>query len=543
LHTPRRRQTAFPKRPAFLRVQATTGEESPVTTAKGSAPGWVKLLQSALIFSQKLAGAGNVPVANASYDDIKDLLGGALFLPLYKWMEDSGPVYLLPTGPTTNFLVISDPQCAKHVLRDYTLYNKGLVSEISNFLFGDGFAVAEGELWQARRRAVAPSLHKDYLEAMVDKVFGSCALRLNEKLAVRAETGASFDIEANFSQLTLDVIGLSLFNFDFDALNKESPVIQAVYDSLKETEMRATDLVPIWKLPDPIRLLFPRQKKAGEAVQVIRDVTTELITKCKAMIDAEAKEAGTEEFGVDYLNESDPSILRFLLASREEVTSVQLRDDLLSMLVAGHETTGSVLTWTMYLLATNPDKMAIAQAEVDRVLKDKEQPTYADVRAMPYVMRCIAESMRLYPHPPVLIRRAGEEDTLPGGWQVRKNQDVMISVYNIHRSPAVWDNPHDFIPERFGPLDGPIPSEQNTDFRYIPFSAGQRKCVGDQFALLEAAVAMSVVLKQYDFNLVPGQDIQMTTGATIHTLNGMLMTCSARNKEPASVETLEEIVA
>lgn len=107
--------------------------------------------------------------------------------------------------------------------------------------------------------------------------------------------------------------------------------------------------------------------------------------------------------------------------------SVQLRDDLLSMLVAGHETTGSVLTWTMYLLATNPDKMAIAQAEVDRVLKDKEQPTYADVRAMPYVMRCIAESMRLYPHPPVLIRRAGEEDTLPGGWQVRKNQDVMIS--------------------------------------------------------------------------------------------------------------------
>ena len=112
--------------------------------------------------------------------------------------------------------------------------------------------------------------------------------------------------------------------------------------------------------------------------------------------------------------------------------------------------------------------------------------------------------------------------------QVARGQDVMISVYNIHHSPAVWDDADAFIPERFGPLDGPVPNEQNTDFRYIPFSGGPRKCVGDQFALMEAVVAMSVLLKQYDFKLVPDQKISMTTGATIHTTNGLYMNITQR---------------
>lgn len=497
---------------------------------KGSAPGMTKLLQSSMVALQRLGGNKGVPVANAQYDDIKDLLGGALFLPLYKWMEESGPCYLLPTGPVTNFLVLSDPDMAKHVLRDYTNYQKGLVSEISNFLFGDGFATAEGDLWKARRKAVGPSLHKQYLETMVDRNFSECGLQLNRKLAVHAENGTSFDMEANFSQVTLDVIGKALFNYDFDSLNNESPVIQAVYASLKEVESRATALLPIWKLPDPLRLLFPKQRKAQDAVNVIRDTCSMLIANCKEMVDAE----GTIDFSEEYMNDQDPSILRFLLASRDETTSTQLRDDLLSMLVAGHETTGSVLTWTVYLLATHPDKLAKCHSEIDRVLAGKATPSYEDTKQLQYTMRCINESMRLYPHPPVLIRRAGKDDTLPGGWPVKKDQDVMISVYNIHRSPAVWDNPHAFEPERFGPLDGPIPNEQNTSFKYIPFSGGQRKCVGDTFALLEAVTLLSVLLKEYTVNLVPGQDIQMTTGATIHTLNGLFMTVDKR--VPAKVE-------
>ena len=201
------------------------------------------------------------------------------------------------------------------------------------------------------------------------------------------------------------------------------------------------------------------------------------------------------------------------------------------MLVAGHETTGSALTWTLDLLARNPECMAQAQAEIDRVLGDTSAPaTFAQYQELRYVMRCINESMRLYPHPPVLLRRALVPDTLPGGYSVPRGQDVMISVYNIHHSPAVWDNAEAFDPMRFGPLDGPVPSEQNTDYRYIPFSGGPRKCVGDQFALMEAVTALAVVLKEFEFKSKPGHDPGMTTGATIHTANGLYMTVERRKK-------------
>ncbi|PSC76848.1 carotene epsilon-chloroplastic [Micractinium conductrix] len=492
-------------------------------------PGWLTQL------NQLWGGKSNVPVANAQPDDIQDLLGGALFKALFKWMEESGPVYLLPTGPISSFLVISDPEAAKHVLRasdnpNRPIYVKGLVAEVSKFLFGEGFAITGGEQWRVRRKAVGPALHRGYLEVMLDRVFGESALHLNEKLDKAAASGKAIDLEACFSQLTLDVIGKAVFNYDFDALNTDSPVIQAVYTALKETETRATDLLPYWKFP-LINLFVPRQQKAAAAVQLIRQTTEELIAKCKKMVEEEA-EAGAA-FGEGYINESDPSVLRFLIASREEVDSVQLRDDLLSMLVAGHETTGSVLTWTVDLLARNPDTMRKAQEEVDRVLGSRDKPTMEDYMNLKYVMRCVNESMRLYPHPPVLLRRALVEDELPGGFTVPAGQDVMISVYNIHRSPAVWDRPDEFLPERF-PMDGPTPNEQNTDYKYIPFSGGPRKCVGDQFALMEAVAALAVVLKRFDFSPQPGHDPGMTTGATIHTKNGLYMRVSKRQGAAAA---------
>ena len=263
-------------------------------------------------------------------------------------------MYLLPTGPLSSFLVVSDPACAKHILRGYPGYGKGLVREVSEFLFGTGFAICEGELWKGRRRAVVPTLHKGYLDAMVGRVFQPCTARLVSKLRAAASAGKALDVEACFSQLTLDIIGLSVFNYDYDALTADSPVIQAVYTALKETEQRATDLLPIWKVPF-LCLFSPRQRKAAAAVAIIRQTTEELIEKCRTIVEAEQEFASLDS---EYINESDPSILRFLLASRVEVTPAQLRDDLLSMLVAGHETTASVLTWTLKLLVDHPETMA-----------------------------------------------------------------------------------------------------------------------------------------------------------------------------------------
>ncbi|KAG7027233.1 Carotene epsilon-monooxygenase, chloroplastic, partial [Cucurbita argyrosperma subsp. argyrosperma] len=506
---PLRRRTQFP----FLSIRSSIDERDPPTPAKlnnstntsksGSwvSPDWLTSLTRYITLGQ--GDDSGIPIASAKLDDVSDLLGGALFLPLFKWMNDYGPIYRLAAGPR-NFVVVSDPAIAKHVLRNYGTYAKGLVSEVSEFLFGSGFAIAEGPLWTVRRRAVVPSLHKKYLSVIVDRVFCKCAMRLVEKLQKDALNNNSVNMEEKFSQLTLDVIGLSVFNYSFDSLTTDSPVIDAVYTALKEAEARSTDILPYWK--------------------------ADLIAKCKAIVEMEGERIDEEE----YVNDADPSILRFLLASRQEVSSVQLRDDLLSMLVAGHETTGSVLTWTLYLLSKDSSALNKAQTEVDRVLQGRP-PSYEDTKELKFLTRCILESMRLYPHPPVLIRRAQVADVLPGNYKVNAGQDIMISVYNIHRSSQVWERAEEFIPERFD-LEGPVPNESNTDFRYtfnlylndqtiqyrfIPFSGGPRKCVGDQFALLEAIVALAIFLQHINFELVPDQTIGMTTGATIHTTNVM----------------------
>lgn len=130
----------------------------------------------------------------------------------------SGPIYLLPTGPVSSFLVISDPEAAKHVLRSSdnpqrNIYGKGLVTEVSQFLFGDGFAVAQGEPWRVRRKVVAPALHVRYLDAMLARVFGPSAVRLADKLEAAADGDDPVDLEEGFSQMTLDVIGKALFNY------------------------------------------------------------------------------------------------------------------------------------------------------------------------------------------------------------------------------------------------------------------------------------------------------------------------------------------
>ncbi|KAL1201313.1 Carotene epsilon-monooxygenase [Cardamine amara subsp. amara] len=524
LFTAKSTRLPSPKPKFTFSIKSSIDKPKPKLETKSSksqswvSPDWLTSLTRTISSGQN--DDSGIPIASAKLDDVSDLLGGALFLPLYKWMNEYGPIYRLAAGPR-NFVVVSDPAIAKHVLRNYPKYAKGLVAEVSEFLFGSGFAIAEGPLWTVRRRAVVPSLHKRYLSVIVERVFCKCAERLVEKLQPYALEGRAVNMEEKFSQLTLDVIGLSLFNYNFDSLTTDSPVIEAVYTSLKEAELRSTDLLPYWKI-DALCKIIPRQVKAEKAVTVIRETVEDLIAKCKEIVEREGERINDEE----YVNDADPSILRFLLASREEVSSVQLRDDLLSMLVAGHETTGSVLTWTLYLLSKNSSALAKAQEEVDRVLAGRN-PAFEDIKELKYITRCINESMRLYPHPPVLIRRAQVPDILPGNYKVNTGQDIMISVYNIHRSSEVWEKAEEFLPERFD-IEGAIPNETNTDFKFIPFSGGPRKCVGDQFALMEAIVALAVFLQRLNVELVPDQNISMTTGATIHTTNGLYMKVSQR---------------
>jgi cytochrome P450 len=255
----------------------------------------------------------------------------------------------------------------------------------------------------------------------------------------------------------------------------------------------------------------------------------------------------------DYNKMQNPSLLRFLVDMRgEDTTSVQLRDDLMTMLIAGHETTAAVLTWALFELSKQPELIEKIRQEIDVVLGDREYPTFDDVSKLQLVRLSIAESLRMYPEPPLLIRRALEDHKLPSGGvgfetKIARGTDIFIAIYNIHRCKDFWQNPDEFDPERFlKPFSNPsradwqgyqpvlttlYPNEVHADFAYLPFGGGARKCIGDQFACLEAVIILTMVLKKYDFTFaIKPEDVGIYTGATIHTRNGLLMNVSERKK-------------
>ena len=447
--------------------------------------------------------------------DIREIAGQPVFVPLYKLFLAYGEMFVLAIGPK-KFVVVSDNEVAKEMLlTQATSFSKGILSEILEFVMGTGLIPADGETWKIRRRTVVPSLHKKYVASMVD-MFGQCGVHGSAQLA-RAETmGTTVEMENFYSRLALDIIGKAVFNYDFDSLKKDDPVIKAVYTVLREAEYRSVTFIPYWKVP-PLQWIVPRQKACQEALVVVNDTLNMLIERTRKIV-----EDSDEEFVEEYMSKADPSILNFLIASGDDVTSKQLRDDLMTLLIAGHETTAAVLTWTTYLLATHPDVKERVAAEVDEVCGDRK-PTIEDMMNLKYTTRVINESMRLYPQPPVLIRRALEPVTLDG-YKIEPGTDFFISVWNLHRNPRLWEEPDRFNPDRF-PVDERMPNEVTENYAYLPFGGGQRKCVGDQFALFESIVTLAMVCRRFDFELDeskhPDGECGMTTGATIHTTNGL----------------------
>ncbi|KAK8520031.1 hypothetical protein V6N13_031500 [Hibiscus sabdariffa] len=461
-----------------------------------------------------------IPEAKGS---IKAIRSEAFFIPLYELYLTYGGIFRLTFGPKS-FLIVSDPSIAKHILRDNSKsYSKGILAEILDFVMGKGLIPADGEIWRVRRRAIVPALHQKYVAAMIS-LFGLATDRLCQKLDVAATDGEDVEMESLFSRLTLDIIGKAVFNYDFDSLTNDTGIVEAVYTVLREAEDRSVSPIPTWEIPI-WKDISPRQRKVTEALKLINGVLDELIATCKRMVEEEEL-----QFYEEYMNEQDPSILHFLLASGDDVSSKQLRDDLMTLLIAGHETTAAVLTWTFYLLSKEPSVVAKLQDEVDSVLGDRF-PTIDDMKKLKYTTRVINESLRLYPQPPVLIRRSLENDVL-GQYPIKRDEDIFISVWNLHRSPSLWQDAEKFNPERW-PLDGPNPNETNQNFCYLPFGGGPRKCVGDMFASFEAVVAVAMLVRRFNFRLALGAPpVEMTTGATIHTTQGLKMTVTRRIKPP-----------
>jgi len=506
-------------------------------------------------YFQPNVGGENIPTATG---ELSDLAGDEpLFKALYKWFIESGGVFKLAFGPKA-FIVVSDPVVVRHLLKDNASnYDKGVLAEILEPIMGKGLIPADLETWKPRRRAIVPAFHKAYLEAMV-RMFSTCTQRTIDKFeaAIECSEGqaASVNMEEEFLNLGLDIIGLGVFNYDFGSITTESPVIQAVYGLLKEAEHRSTFYIPYWDLP-LARYVVPRQRQFRADLVVVNDCLDELIGLARQCSEPEDLEALQQR---DYSKVRDPSLLRFLVDVRgADVDDSQLRDDLMTMLIAGHETTAAVLTWALFLLMQHADISAQVTAEVDAALSGGA-PDLEAIGKMPLLRACLSESLRLYPQPPILIRRALADDTLPpglkgadGGYPIGKGCDLFISVWNLHRSPYLWREPDEFRPSRFqeefsnadfgGAWAGYrpaaqgnslYPNEVSSDFAFIPFGGGMRKCVGDQFAMMEAVVAMAMLLQRFTFSFEGSpKEVGMATGATIHTANGLR--CRV-NRRPAA---------
>lgn len=322
-------------------------------------------------YFQPDVGGANIPV---SQGELSDLAGDEpLFKALYKWFIDCGGVYKLVFGPKA-FIVVSDPVVVRHLLRENAYnYDKGVLSEILEPIMGKGLIPADLETWKVRRRAIVPGFHKAYLEASLD-MFGRCTARTIEKMdscvkSKPAEEGAPvLDMEQEFLSLGLDIIGLGVFNYDFGSITSQSPVIQAVYGVLKEAEHRSTFYIPYWNLPFA-RYLVPRQVAFHRDLAVINECLDNLIVEAKRTRSEEDVEALQSR---DYTKIKDASLLRFLVDMRDaDLEAKQLRDDLMTMLIAGHETTAAVLTWTLLLLITHPDKEAKVLEEIDTTIGDR----------------------------------------------------------------------------------------------------------------------------------------------------------------------------
>jgi cytochrome P450 len=360
---------------------------------------------------------------------------------------------------------------------------------------------------QVRRRAIVPGFHKRWLVKMTDMVADRAEILVQD---LAGKTDRVVDMEERFCSVTLDIIGKAVFNYDFGSVTKESPIIKAVFRVLQEAEHRSSSFIPYWNLP------YADQWMGGQVefrtdMTMLDDILADLINDAVMT----RKEASVEELELRD-DKDDPSLLRFLVDMRDEdLTSKVLRDDLMTMLIAGHETTAAMLTWTLFELgAGDPEMFREVQAEVRTVLGEKDRPDYDDLMVMKKLRYSLIEALRLYPEPPVLIRRARTEDNLPpggtglkGGVKVLRGTDIFVSTWNLHRSPELWEDSETFDPTRwerrfknpgiegwkgYNPdkMTGLYPNEQAADFAFLPFGGGARKCVGDQFAMMEAIVTM-----------------------------------------------------
>jgi cytochrome P450 len=392
--------------------------------------------------------------------------------------DEFGDVVRFSMGPKTIYF-FNHPDHAKHVLTDNAgNYHKGMgLAEARRRILGDGLLTSEGELWRQQRRIISPAFRRERIAGFAG-VVADAGEALVRRLDSRAGEGP-VDLVSEMTALTMDVLGKTLLDTDLTPLHMLGPAFEVAQDQAM-WEMLTLGAVPLW-LPLPRNLRF-------------RSARRELEEAVRALLSA--RRPGSAEHGAEHGSDMI-SLLADAFSGDPDTRRRQrgLRDQLVTMLLAGHETTASTMSWTWYLVGRDPDVAAKLHREATQVLGTR-RPDFDDLARLPYTTMVIQEAMRLYPPVWGLPRKALAADEI-GGYRVPAGADVMICPYTLHRNPAFWPEPDSFRPERFAP-SAPPPGHR---YAYIPFGAGPRVCVGSHLGMMEAVLITAMVAGRFRFGL------------------------------------------
>jgi cytochrome P450 len=414
---------------------------------------------------------------------------------LERMRRDYGDVVRSRIGPIAYYALFR-PEHVKHILQDNNHnYVKGPIIARAKVLIGDGLFSSEGEFWRRQRKLAQPAFHRQRIGAFADAMT-ECGREALDAWSGAAATGSGFDLMAEMSRVTLRVVGKTLFSLDL--AGDASAVGDALLVALDHVVHRSFNLVvaPAW-LPTPRNLRFRR------ALRVLDDVVLRII---------ESRRRTGEDCG---------DLLSMLLAARDEETGTgmndgQLRDEVMTFVLAGHETTAVTLAWTWYLLCRHREIEQRLRDEVAAAI-GRRTPGFGDLPALRYVRMVVEESLRLYPPLWAFGRQAVAEDRIDG-YRIAAGAPVNLCPWITHRDPAVWPDPERFDPERFTPER--VAARHR--FAYLPFSGGPRICIGIEFALMEATLLVAMIAQRYRVELAePEREVVPEVRLTIRPRGGL----------------------
>lgn len=405
-----------------------------------------------------------------------------------------GNVVRFPINQWSAFLV-NHPDGVRHILQDNSRnYDKNTLqyNQLAT-VTGRGLLTSDGEVWLRQRRLMQPAFHRQRL-AKFDALIVQATEGMLKRWQARPNPQAAIDIDHEMLSLTLEIVGKALFGIDLRA--EAGELTSAVLTALDHIVYKAQNFAAL-----PESIPTPRNRRFKTALHTLDSAVQTLIRARQA-----------------HPNPPD-DLLTMLLHARDEqgngMSAAQLRDEILTLLIAGHETVASALTWTWYLLSTHPMVRAQLEEELARVLQSR-LPTSADLELLPYTRQIFEEALRLYP-PAWLITRRARADDVVLGYRIPANSLMIISPYVLHRHPQFWQNPEGFDLTRFAP------GVERTRFAYIPFGGGARLCIGDRMAQLEAVLILATVSQRVRLNRVAGHPIEVLPLVTLRPRYGMPM--------------------